>query len=134
MKAQLKDKRDIIRTAITAARRQLRQAEKEKRNAEANRLEKEIDRLAFLIKFYAASASPVQFSNGFIMDTRVFKQFIKKLPSGFLQSVSFSEDAQALELNHRNGKLTLYDLSKYYQDLKLPKGEVFLDDLGITLS
>lgn len=133
MKAGLAARRKQIQVAITESRKQLRLAEKEKRRNDANKIEREIDRLVWHSHFYAPGVTPIQFSNGLVMYRKLLEDYIKKLPSGFIQSVSFTEDPKALELNHKNGKLTLYDISEYYQDLKLPKGEVVLDDLGINI-
>lgn len=131
MKTQLKAKRDNIQFAITATRKELRQAEKAREWGTARRLESEIDRLQALKKMYEASVEPVQFSNGFVLNGKLLKQFVRKLPAIQLEA-DFIAGNQIIEIKHKNGKISLYDLREKYQGLKMPKGEDLLDELGIS--
>ena len=133
MKAAITARRANIQAALTDTRKDFRKAEKAKDWNDAKRYDAEVDRLESLISFYTAAARPVQFSNGFVLNSTLLEQFVKKLPKGFQLTATFTDDAK-LEIKHKSGKLTLYDLSKFYSDLKMSKGEVFLDGLGIDIN
>lgn len=132
MKAALKQRQDAIQSDITRLKKDLRQAIKAKNHGQVNKLERQIVSLERKKRFYASSVFPVQFANGFVLNGKLLKQFVKKLPDKYLEA-RFSEDGNDMIISHDKGSITLYDLSNYYQGLKMPKGEDLLAELGITL-
>lgn len=132
MKAALKQRQDAIQSDITRLKKDLRQAIKAKKHGQVNKLERQIEILERKKRFYASSVLPVQFANGFVLNGKLLRQFVKKLPVMYLEA-RFSEDGNDMIISHDKGSITLYDLSNYYQGLKMPKGEDLLAELGITL-
>ncbi|MBG9657839.1 hypothetical protein [Cytobacillus firmus] len=132
MKAALKQRHYAIQSDITRLRKDLRQAIKAEKHGQVNKLERQIENLEREKRFYASSVSPVQFANGFVLNGKLLEQFVKKLPGMHLEA-QFSVDGNDIIIRHDKGSITLYDLSDYYQGLKMPKGEDLLVKLGITL-
>lgn len=132
MKAALKQRQDAIQSDITRLKKDLRQAIKAEKHGQVNKLERQIESLEWKKRFYASSVLPVQFANGFVLNGKLLGQFVKKLPDMHLEA-RFSEDGNDMLISHDKGSITLYDLSNYYQGLKMPKGEDLLAELGITL-
>lgn len=132
MKAALKQRQDAIQSDITRLKKDLRQAIKAEKHGQVNKLERQIESLERKKRFYASSVLPVQFANGFVLNGKLLGQFVKKLPDMHLEA-RFSEDGNDMLISHDKGSITLYDLSNYYQGLKMPKGEDLLAELGITL-
>ncbi|MFD1203563.1 hypothetical protein ACFQ38_00230 [Sporosarcina contaminans] len=131
MKTAMKDMQKEIQSAITDSRKEYRKALKAENRREANRLEHEIEQLEKRKKYYMASSEPVQFANGFVINGKLLKQFIKKLPALELSAV-FVDDT--LEIRYKAGRLTLLNLEPFYTGMKLPKGEDLLEELGIAFS
>lgn len=133
MKQAIAARKKQIQVALTESRKELRKAEKAKDRSEIKRLKSEIEFLEKQKDRYSASAHPIQFDNGCVIDLNLVKEYAKKLPTGNpLEAELVSGDKPLVLLTHKNGKFTLNDLSKYYKGLKLPKGEGLFESIGIT--
>lgn len=133
MKTAKKAKQAEIDAEIKELKKLSREASKAKENARKERLESSISKRERQRKHYAAAVEPVQFANGFVLNGRLLKLFMKKLPTQMLLEAEFTSEG-AIEIRHKNGKLTLLDLQDFYKDFKMPKGEELLVELGISLS
>lgn len=133
MKTAIAARRKDLQASLTDIRKELRKAEKAKHRNDVNKLNAVIAGMEKRMGFYSVSVKPVQFSNGFVLNGTLLEQFMRKLPKGSHLVASFAGE-DALEIKYKNGKLYLYDLRQYFSGIKLPKGEVFLDDLGIDIN
>ena len=131
MKTAMKDMQKEIQKAITASRKEYREALKAEDRREANRLDREIEQLEKRKKYYMASSEPVQFANGFVINGKLLKQFIKKLPATGLTGVFVND---TLEIRYKAGRLTLLNLEPFYSGMKIPKGEDLFEELGIAFN
>lgn len=135
MKEEMKAARSNALAESRIIRKHIREAVKEDEGARVvGELRKELARLEEVAHFHMVRYTPVRFSNGCILNGTFLKQFVRKLPKkNFPLSATFTDDNKNLEFAHKSGKITLYDLSRHYGNMVLPKGEDLLEELGISI-
>jgi len=92
-------------------------------------IKNEITKLETSKQLYVSGVEPIKFENGFVVNGKLLRQYVKKLPTGYVKA-SFVEEV-GLVIEHKNGEISLLNLSDFYTDFKIPKGEELLVELGI---
>lgn len=125
MKAELKS----IGVRINILKKQHRELEKE--NKPRYQVTEKIERLEKQKKFYQASKSePVRFKNGVVINAKLVKEYLKKLPRS--ATVAFNIGAHSLTVvweSHHYGKgsFVFLDLADWYEGFALPDGEELIE-------
>lgn len=133
MKQQLTEKRKSVQEEIRRLKKFQRIAVKEKNDQEHERLDKLIETLERSLPRYKVTVQPIQFSNGVVVDGALIKAYCKKVPKGSPLTIAFT-DFYGLTLMHKSGFISLQNVAHLYEGFELKKGEVFIDELGITIS
>lgn len=133
MKQLLMEKRKSVQAEIRSLKKFQTAARKEKDTAEARRLGEKIETLERSLPRYKVTVQPIQFSNGVVVDGALIKAYCKKVPKGSPLTIAFT-DFYGLTLMHKSGFISLQNVAHLYEGFELKKGEVFIDELGITIS
>jgi hypothetical protein len=87
-------------------------------------------------KFYMATKTePVRFENGLVVNAKLVKEYLKKVPKKAVVSAELNVDMLTIRFNvfaGSMGRLNLKDLSSRYKGFDLPKGEALFDGIDFT--
>lgn len=134
MKQLLMEKRKSVQAEIRSLKKFQTAARKEKDTAEARRLGEKIETLERSLPRYKVTVQPIQFSNQVMVDGALVKAYYNKLPANLKRNVTAELTSEGLTLRHTHGFIELQNLFTFYQEFIVPRGEVFLNELGITIS
>lgn len=134
MKKQMADRRKRLQEEVRRLKKQRTAAQKERDDETADWLDKKIELHESRMCRYTATTLPIQFSNHVMVDSALVKRFYNKLSAELKRSVTAELSSDRLTIRHTQGYIELQDLSVFYEEFTVPKGEDFLEDLGITIS
>lgn len=124
MKEQLRKRKAVLQTALTAARSNLRKAYTLLRKSE---LKREIAFMEEALKRCHLNAVPMKFANGCVVDGSKLKAYYRRLPAKVRRNAVLvsAADGSHIRLQHSGGFLELQDMGKYFEGLDLLDGDAF---------